>query len=143
MFASRRKTSVKITTVATGCSKTQITPRLAWRSLAPARSPARYAEALSDSRLRESGFTYGFTPHDAGDAASELTLDNFGAGYLAGLGEGYTELGLLAPPVTKEGAKDLYLKPSMLHSISAKTAMASLPLRCKFRMPPSCDICWT
>lgn len=58
---------------------------------------------------------------DSALAASELTWDNFGAGYLAGLGEGYTELGLLAPPVTKEGAKDLYLKPSMLHTISAKT----------------------
>lgn len=53
--------------------------------------------------------------------ASELSWDNFGAGYLAGLGATYTELGLIAPPVTKEGAKDLYLKPSMLHTISAKT----------------------
>ena len=58
---------------------------------------------------------------DSALTASELTWDNFGAGYLAGLGEGYTELGLVAPPVTKEGAKDLYLKPSMLHTISAKT----------------------
>ncbi|WP_394550760.1 ABC transporter substrate-binding protein [Agromyces sp. MMS24-JH15] len=57
---------------------------------------------------------------DAGLTASELTWDNFGAGYLGNLGEG-TELTLNAPPVTKEGAKDLYLKPSMLHSISAKT----------------------
>ena len=53
--------------------------------------------------------------------ASELTWDNFGAGYLGNLGEGYTELGLIAPPVTEEGAKDLYLKPSMLHAISANT----------------------
>ncbi|HKP08855.1 MAG TPA: extracellular solute-binding protein [Microbacterium sp.] len=58
---------------------------------------------------------------DSALTASELTWDNFGAGYLAGLGEGYTELGLIAPPVTEEGAKDLYLKPSMLHSISANT----------------------
>ncbi|MFF2486386.1 ABC transporter substrate-binding protein [Microbacterium sp. NPDC058062] len=58
---------------------------------------------------------------DSALTASELTWDNFGAGYLAGLGEGYTELGLIAPPVTKEGAKDLYLKPSMLHTISANT----------------------
>ncbi len=58
---------------------------------------------------------------DSALTASELTWDNFGAGYLAGLGEGYTELGLLEPPVTEEGAKDLYLKPSMLHAISAKT----------------------
>ncbi|WP_374975771.1 ABC transporter substrate-binding protein [Microbacterium trichothecenolyticum] len=58
---------------------------------------------------------------DSALTASELTWDNFGAGYLAGLGEGYTELGLIAPPVTEEGAKDLYLKPSMLHTISANT----------------------
>ena len=58
---------------------------------------------------------------DSAKTASELTWDNFGAGYLANLGENYTELGLVAPPVTKEGAKDLYLKPSMLHTISAKT----------------------
>ncbi|KJL44591.1 MULTISPECIES: ABC transporter substrate-binding protein [Microbacterium] len=58
---------------------------------------------------------------DSALTASELTWDNFGAGYLAGLGADYTELGLIAPPVTKEGAKDLYLKPSMLHTISANT----------------------
>ena len=58
---------------------------------------------------------------DSALTASELTWDNFGAGYLAGLGEGYTKLGLIAPPVTEEGAKDLYLKPSMLHTISAST----------------------
>ena len=58
---------------------------------------------------------------DSALTASELTWDNFGACYLATLGESYTELGLVAPPVTKEGAKDLYLKPSMLHTISAKT----------------------
>lgn len=58
---------------------------------------------------------------DTALTASELVWDNFGAGYLAGLGEGYTELGLIAPPVTEEGAKDLYLKPSMLHAISANT----------------------
>lgn len=61
------------------------------------------------------------TAFDAAKNASELTWDNFGAGYLANLGEAYPELGLVAPPVTKEGAKDLYLKPSMLHAISAKT----------------------
>jgi multiple sugar transport system substrate-binding protein len=58
---------------------------------------------------------------DSAKTASELTWDNFGAGYLANLGASYTELGLVAPPVTKEGAKDLYLKPSMLHAISANT----------------------
>lgn len=58
---------------------------------------------------------------DSALTASELTWDNFGAGYLAGLGEGYTELNLLAPPIHEEGARDLYLKPSMLHAISAET----------------------
>jgi len=58
---------------------------------------------------------------DSANTASELTWDNFGAGYLANLGEDYTELNLIAPPVKVEGAKDLYLKPSMLHAISAKT----------------------
>ncbi|WP_251452043.1 extracellular solute-binding protein [Microbacterium sp. Marseille-Q6648] len=58
---------------------------------------------------------------DTANTASELTWDNFGAGYLGNLGEGYTELGLVAPPVTVEGAQDLYLKPSMLHAIAANT----------------------
>ncbi|MDW4572014.1 extracellular solute-binding protein [Microbacterium sp. M3] len=58
---------------------------------------------------------------DAALTTSELTWDNFGAGYLGNLGEGYTELGLVAPPITEEGAKDLYLKPSMLHAIAANT----------------------
>ncbi|WP_065571068.1 ABC transporter substrate-binding protein [Microbacterium oleivorans] len=60
-------------------------------------------------------------PFDTALTASELTWDNFGAGYLGNLGADYSELGLVAPPVTKEGAKDLYLKPSMLHSIAANT----------------------
>lgn len=61
------------------------------------------------------------SPFDTALSASELTWDNFGSGYLGNLGESYPELGLVAPPVTEEGAKDLYLKPSMLHSISANT----------------------
>ena len=72
--------------------------------------PQQRAEEITPKGVFETALT-----------ASELTWDNFGAGYLAGLGAGYTELGLIAPPVTKEGAKDLYLKPSMLHTISAKT----------------------
>jgi multiple sugar transport system substrate-binding protein len=61
------------------------------------------------------------SPFDTALTASELTWDNFGSGYLGNLGEGYTELGLVAPPITEEGAKDLYLKPSMLHAISENT----------------------
>ncbi|KQZ85318.1 hypothetical protein ASD56_02925 [Microbacterium sp. Root166] len=60
-------------------------------------------------------------PFDTANTASELTWDNFGSGYLGNLGESYTELNLVAPPITEEGAKDLYLKPSMLHAISAGT----------------------
>ncbi|SDG66850.1 ABC transporter substrate-binding protein [Microbacterium pygmaeum] len=58
---------------------------------------------------------------DTALATSELTWDNFGSGYLGNLGADYTELSLVAPPVTEEGAKDLYLKASQLHSISANT----------------------
>jgi len=64
---------------------------------------------------------YPLSAFDAAITASELTWDNFGGGYLGNLGEGYTELGLVAPPVTVEGAKDLYQKPSMLHAASANT----------------------
>lgn len=58
---------------------------------------------------------------DAALLMSEGTWDNFGAGYLGNLGEEYTELSLQEPPVFEEGAKDLYLKPSMLHSVAANT----------------------
>lgn len=57
----------------------------------------------------------------SGDLVAEMTWDNFGAGYLAQLPEEYQDLTITAPPVWEEGAKDLYLKPSMLHTISAKT----------------------
>ena len=73
---------------------------------------------IPQQRLEEISPLSGF---GAALTTSELTWDNFGAGYLGELGESYTELGLVAPPVTVEGAKDLYLKPSMLHSISANT----------------------
>lgn len=73
---------------------------------------------IGQQKLEEIAPLSGF---DAGLTASELTWDNFGAGYLANLGEGYTELDLVEPPVTKEGAKDLYLKPSMLHAAAANT----------------------
>ncbi|WP_022887360.1 ABC transporter substrate-binding protein [Glaciibacter superstes] len=78
----------------------------------------RQGVAIPQQRLEE---VYPVSGFDAALTTSELTWDNFGAGYLGNLGEAYTELGLVAPPVTKEGAKDLYLKPSMLHTISANT----------------------
>ncbi|WP_159604823.1 ABC transporter substrate-binding protein [Agromyces humi] len=76
------------------------------------------ANTIPQQRLEE---IYPVSGFDAALTTSELTWDNFGAGYLGNLGEGYTELGLVAPPVTEEGAKDLYLKPSMLHSIASTT----------------------
>ena len=85
-----------------------------WESGADARDGIVIPQQRLEEVYPKSGFDTALT-------ASELTWDNFGAGYLANLGAGYTELGLVAPPVTKEGSKDLYLKPSMLHTISAKT----------------------
>ncbi|MBB5844800.1 multiple sugar transport system substrate-binding protein [Conyzicola lurida] len=73
---------------------------------------------IPQQRLEE---IYPLSGFDAAQTTSELTWDNFGAGYLGNLGESFTELGLVEPPVTVEGAKDLYQKPSMLHTISAKT----------------------
>lgn len=64
---------------------------------------------------------YPVSGFDAARTVSEMTWDNFGAGYLGNLGEAYTELGLVEPPVFVEGAQDLYLKPSMLHTIAATT----------------------
>ena len=86
-----------------------------WEQGSEVRDPAI---TIPQQRLEE---IYPLSGFDAAQTASELTWDNFGAGYLGNLGEGFTELGLVAPPVTKEGAKDLYLKPSMLHTISSKT----------------------
>lgn len=85
-----------------------------WESGAADRDGVIVPQQKLEELLPLSGF-------DSAVTASELTWDNFGAGYLGNLGENYTELGLVAPPVTEEGAKDLYLKPSMLHAVSAKT----------------------
>ncbi|WES63023.1 extracellular solute-binding protein [Microbacter sp. GSS18] len=73
---------------------------------------------IPQQRLEEIAPLSGF---GAALTTSELTWDNFGGGYLGELGEAYPELGLVAPPVTVEGAQDLYLKPSMLHTIGANT----------------------
>ncbi|MDN3494821.1 ABC transporter substrate-binding protein [Planococcus sp. APC 4015] len=85
-----------------------------WEEGAPIRDGIGIPQQRVEEVLPKGGF-------DSALTASELTWDNFGGGYLGGLGEGYTELGLIAPPVTDEGAKDLYLKPSMLHTISSET----------------------
>ncbi|UYO97582.1 extracellular solute-binding protein [Microbacterium sp. M28] len=85
-----------------------------WEEGQPIRDGIGVPQQRVEEVLPKGGF-------DSALTASELTWDNFGAGYLAGLGEGYTELNLIAPPVTEEDAKDLYLKPSMLHTIAANT----------------------
>jgi multiple sugar transport system substrate-binding protein len=64
---------------------------------------------------------YPLSGFDAGLTASELTWDNFGAAYLGNLGADYTELIISEPPTNSGDEADLYLKPSMLHTISANT----------------------
>ena len=58
---------------------------------------------------------------DSAQALTEIVWDNFGAPYLANLGEKYPDLNLVAPPTTKEGAEDLYKKAGMLISVAAST----------------------
>ena len=60
------------------------------------------------------------TAFDSGLSASDTQTDNFLAGYLANLGEG-NEVTLQAPPLSVEGAKDLYLKASQMYSIAANS----------------------
>ncbi|MFE5409014.1 ABC transporter substrate-binding protein [Microbacterium sp. NPDC056569] len=60
------------------------------------------------------------TAFDAALSASDTTWDNSGAGFLAGLGEGY-EIELLAPPLSVDGGKDLYLKASQMYSIASNS----------------------
>ena len=69
-------------------------------------------------RLEEVSPKGGF---DSANQLTEIVWDNFGAPYLANLGDEYPELNLVAPPVTKEGAKDLYKKAGMLISGAAAT----------------------
>ncbi|MBA8817243.1 multiple sugar transport system substrate-binding protein [Microbacterium halimionae] len=73
---------------------------------------------IAQQKLEE---VYPLSSFDSALTASELTWDNFGSGYLGNLGEAYPELGLIEPPITVEGSQDLYLKPSMLHTISSST----------------------
>lgn len=73
---------------------------------------------IPQKRLAEVAPKSGF---GAGLTTTELTWDNFGAGYLGDLGAQADSLTLIKPPTAKAGAKDLYLKPSMLHAIAATT----------------------
>ncbi len=86
-----------------------------WESAAPLRAGI----TIPTQRLVEIAPKSGF---GAGLTATELTWDNFGAGYLGDLGySDASALSLIAPPTAKAGSKDLYLKPSMLHAIAATT----------------------
>jgi multiple sugar transport system substrate-binding protein len=60
------------------------------------------------------------TAFDSALSASDTTWDNTGAGFLANLGEGY-EIELLAPPLSEDGGKDLYLKASQMYSIASNS----------------------
>jgi multiple sugar transport system substrate-binding protein len=80
---------------------------------------AREAGAFVSEQKKDEVFPLG--PFESAFTLSELSWDNFGTAYLGNLGADYTEVGLLEPPVTEEGAEDLFLKPSMLHAISAKS----------------------
>ncbi|MEU7616532.1 extracellular solute-binding protein [Micromonospora rifamycinica] len=78
----------------------------------------RSGTTIPTKRLIEVAPKSGF---GSGQTASEMTWDNFGAGYAGDLGAAASGLTLTAPPVTRAGARDLYLKPSMLHAVAANT----------------------
>jgi multiple sugar transport system substrate-binding protein len=73
---------------------------------------------IPQQRLEELSPLSGF---DSARQLTELTWDNYGAGYLANLGENYPVLNLVEPPVTVEGSADLYKKAGMLLSGAATT----------------------
>lgn len=56
-----------------------------------------------------------------GEQSTEITWDSMGASFLATLGDTYQSIEITAPPVTVEGAKDLYRKAGMLYSAAATT----------------------
>lgn len=81
----------------------------------------RESDIVPQQRLEELNPVSGFGANIAG---SELTWDNFGAGYLADSGKSVDDLVLTTPPTSDADAKDLYLKPSMLLAMSSKTKVA-------------------
>ncbi len=60
------------------------------------------------------------TAFDSALTASDATWDNTGAGFLGNLGEGF-DIELMAPPLSENGGKDLYLKASQMYSIAANS----------------------
>jgi len=89
-----------------------------WESAADIRK----SDIVPQQRLEELNPVSGF---GANIAASELTWDNFGAGYLADSGKSVDDLVLTTPPTSDADAKDLYLKPSMLLAMSSKTKVGA------------------
>jgi multiple sugar transport system substrate-binding protein len=85
-------------------------------------SDIREGDIVPQQRLEELNPVSGF---GANIAASELTWDNFGAGYLADSGKAVDDLVLTTPPTDDADAKDLYLKPSMLLAMSSKTKVGA------------------
>ncbi|MDR1264386.1 MAG: extracellular solute-binding protein [Propionibacteriaceae bacterium] len=80
--------------------------------------PCRDGVCVPQSKLEE---VYPKSGFGSAQTASELTWDNFGASYMGDLGVEQTSLTIAAPPTYRAGAKDLYLKPSMMHAIAATT----------------------
>lgn len=83
----------------------------------------------SNAHLREAGAlvpqqriaeVQPLTAFDSAISASDTTWDNSGSGFLGNLGEGY-EIELLAPPLSVDGGKDLYLKASQMYSIASNS----------------------
>jgi multiple sugar transport system substrate-binding protein len=89
-----------------------------WESAADIRK----TDIVPQQRLEELNPVSGF---GANIAASELTWDNFGAGYIADSGKAVEDIVLATPPTSDDSAKDLYLKPSMLLAMSAKTKVGA------------------
>jgi multiple sugar transport system substrate-binding protein len=85
-------------------------------------SDIRKSDIVPQQRLEELNPVSGF---GANIAASELTWDNFGAGYIADSGKSVDDIVLTTPPTSDADAKDLYLKPSMLLAMSSKTKVGA------------------
>ncbi|MFK4761128.1 ABC transporter substrate-binding protein [Microbacterium sp. ZW T5_45] len=85
-----------------------------WNSVADQRADGQVAPQQRVAEVQP------LTAFDAALTASDATWDNTGAGFLGNLGEGY-EIELVAPPLTEEGGKDLFLKASQMYSIAANS----------------------
>jgi len=89
-----------------------------WNSVADEREAGEF---VPQQRITE---VAPLTAFDSALSASDTTWDNTGAGFLGNLGDGY-EISLIAPPLSVDGGKDLYLKASQMYSISADSKHAA------------------